>query len=1128
MNALNRPVFIFIAAALTTVIFSGHTAVGETLTTLWEIGRPDNDIREFALAPDGYNGFADDAFFVAGKSDPRTAWPYIQPGPKDAWAGGKQHTFTVVFGLGAVPDGGVFRYTIDLVNTHHTVPPFLEVTVNGYTAGFQMPKGGSDASLTGAVSEGKEYRFSGTVPASALREGINMLSIASTDGSWIIYDSLSFEGPSGVSSATVPETAVQAVATPQILDAGVDGLTRIIRATIFNTVKDREVTLSCAGLTVKKRLDPGENTVEISVPASDTDVNTVFEVSADGKSLARKELTLKPVRKWTVCFLPHSHVDIGYTHLQSDVMHRQWDNIADAIALAEKTAGYPEGARFKWNLEVLWPVERLLAEGSADRKRSFIEAARKGQVGIDALYGSMLTGLARPEELFRFTSFGRSLRREYGFTVNSAMITDVPGYVWGMVPALALSGVKYFNPGPNHMPLLPHQGDRIGYTSEAWGDKPFWWVSPSGEERVLVWIPTHGYSWFHDWIVGRIRKAGIDPILGYLDELETKDYPYDMVQLRYTVGADNGPPDPGLPDFVRDWNAKHTWPRLVIATTGEMFGEFERRYGDKLPVYRGDFTPYWEDGAASTALETALNRTAAERLVDAAALWSLTNPKGYPAKDFDEAWRNVILYTEHTWGAHNSISEPESDFVKGQWAVKRQFAVTADSLSKSLLTRALGPVKDSGGVVRFVDVYNTSSWPRTDVVTLPSDWKTPGDRVKAADGADCLSQRLSTGELAFLAETIPPFGSKRFALETGKSTAKGRVTYGNGTLSNGILTAAIDSRSGAIEHLERDGFAGNFADTAKGGLNGYFYLSGKDPKDARPAGKSTAAVKENGPLFVTLVITSEAPGCTKLTREVTMYSGLDRLDIADTPDRKRVPEKESVHFAFPFDVPDGQIRYDVAWGVVRPDIDQLTGGNRNVFSIERWADVSNDTRGVTLASLDAPLIEIADMNAEAWNLSPDRPWLKSVPRSQTIYSYVMNNYWHTNYKAYQEGPVTFRYSLLPHGPFESASAKRFGMERSHPLVAAWAGQSSPVFSLKGAIGDNGIVVTSVVPADNGESLLIRVFNTSDAPVVLTPPPFENVKICGIDGENEKAMTAPITMKGYAIRTLKVKTPSGGK
>ena len=61
----------------------------------------------------------------------------------------------------------------------------------------------------------------------------------------------------------------------------------------------------------------------------------------------------------------------------------------------------------------------------------------------------------------------------------------------------------------------------------------------------------------------------------------------------------------------------------MIATTGEMFREFERRYGDVIPSIGGDFTPYWEDGAGSTSRETAMNRASAERLMQAETYSSL-------------------------------------------------------------------------------------------------------------------------------------------------------------------------------------------------------------------------------------------------------------------------------------------------------------------------------------------------------------------------------------------------------------------------------------------------------------------------------------------------------------------------
>ncbi len=50
----------------------------------------------------------------------------------------------------------------------------------------------------------------------------------------------------------------------------------------------------------------------------------------------------------------------------------------------------------------------------------------------------------------------------------------------------------------------------------------------------------------------------------------------------------------------------------------------------------------------------------------------------------------MILYDEHTWGAYNSITEPDMPFVKDQWKIKQAFALDADAQSQKLLAGRAG------------------------------------------------------------------------------------------------------------------------------------------------------------------------------------------------------------------------------------------------------------------------------------------------------------------------------------------------------------------------------------------------------------------------------------------------------
>ena len=197
--------------------------------------------------------------------------------------------------------------------------------------------------------------------------------------------------------------------------------------------------------------------------------------------------------------------------------------------------------------------------------------------------------------------------------------------------------------------------------------------------------------------------------------------------------------------------------------------------------------------------------------------------------------------------------------------------------------------------------------------------------------------------------------------------------------------------------------------------------------------------------MASLRIESEAPGCVKLDREVRVIDGLDRVDLIDVLDKKAVREKESVHLGFAFNVPQGIMRMDIPWAVIRPEIDQMPAACKNHFSVGRWVDVSNEDYGVTWATLDAPLVEVGGMTfnkptdekAELPDYDPPG-WLDKLEPSQTIYSWVMNNHWFTNYNAYQDGPTTFRYRLLPHRQYDRIGGPAV-WDRKQPAAGGSAG-----------------------------------------------------------------------------------------
>ncbi|MBL7984600.1 MAG: glycoside hydrolase, partial [Flavobacteriales bacterium] len=367
------------------------------------------------------------------------------------------------------------------------------------------------------------------------------------------------------------------------------------------------------------------------------------------RTLLDTALEVHPITHRDIHLIHHSHTDIGYSHLQAEVEQIQNNNIWKALELIERTKDYPEESRFVWNVESLWAVENFLGIASEADKQRFIAAVKSGSIALSANYANILTGLCTPEEMHWIVEYADSLRKWYDLPIKSAMQTDIPGMSWSMVDAYAAHGIRYLSQGPNYIPDMPDGGDRIGSTLREQGDKPYWWKSTTGTDSILVWTAGQGYGGWHGFTPGAIKERGKRKIAAYMNELAAKGYPYDMVQWRYNIVSDNGPVDNTLSAFVDEWNRTYSSPRLIIANVNEMMTKFDLRYGKQIPTWSGDFTPYWEDGAYSTAKQEGNVRMLSARLsnlIEAAKILK----KPIDPHLLYRAKRSIVMWHEHTWG----------------------------------------------------------------------------------------------------------------------------------------------------------------------------------------------------------------------------------------------------------------------------------------------------------------------------------------------------------------------------------------------------------------------------------------------------------------------------------------------
>ena len=848
---------------------------------------------------------------------------------------------------------------------------------------------------------------------------------------------------------------------------------------------------------IKLNVNSGLDHFDVLLPPGagvDSACVATFILRSAGKELL-SSVIIPAKRQWTIYIYPHSHVDIGYTNTQANVEIIHTRNLINGIELAKKTEGYTEGARYLWNPEVLWPVERYLKKSTPEEKEQLFDAVKKGYLHLDAGYIHTNTSSSADEELFEFFHQSKVMEELTGIKIETLVQVDVPGMSWGIVPVASKLGIKYCF-------ALNNGSDRVGLSTEL-SFKPFWWLGQDGKSRILFLQPgsynpgalAKGFAYW-PLMAGQTdpskliqivktdhpRDNFIDKYLNEkLPELEKSDYyPYDIFAMSWAM-ADNTPIDADLPDAVKSWNEEYAFPHLIIASATEIMQTFENKYGARLPVLKGDFTEYWTDGLGTAAKQTGMNRSSKERLIQAETLWAMIHPgEPSPQSDFEEAWRNVIMGTEHTWCYMDPSKQPITNDILN---VKFGYFQKAEELSKSLMDSVLLPVNDYEST--NVGVFNTLSWQRSGLVSIPASQSNAFKSIYDEKGEPVISQRLSTGELVFLASDIPPLGSGRYFLSEKKNKAKGIIASGN-ILDNGIIRLVIDPLTGDISSL----ISGNheFVNSKAGGsLNSYRYLHGDDSPD-KASGTSDVkiSIKENGPLIASLLVESDAEGCQSLSREITIIAGQKVVEITNIVDKKAIINKEGIHFGFEFNIPDPVTRVDIPWGIMQLEKDQLSAANRNWIAFQRWLDISNNELGVTWCSLDAPVFESGGITANILGAATNSSqWIRKIEPSATIYSWALNNHWHTNFPLSQEGKIQFRYRILLHDTeYDPALANRFGMEQAQSLLAIAENanfRSKPVLALNGS---NSIVVTIIRTSKDGKSAQLRLRSVSgkDEPI----------------------------------------------
>ncbi|MFF2092190.1 glycosyl hydrolase-related protein [Paenibacillus sp. NPDC058174] len=826
-----------------------------------------------------------------------------------------------------------------------------------------------------------------------------------------------------------------------------------------------------------------------------------------------------------VLVLHHSHLDVGYTHAQPVLLEMQKQYIDQALELCAKTEDRGAVNQFRWTCEASYPVLRWLETAEPSQIEQFKHFLHNGQLSLSASYLHM-TPLVSAEQMAGTLYPAQQLRNRFGIEIKTAIHHDVNGQPWSYSQMLLDAGVEFFIMGINiHMGAIPFARPSA-----------FHWETP--DRRKLLSFNGEHYSLFSQICNVNAKNTDLmaEGLNQYLQKIEDNpDYPFDFVYLTATNLPlyDNNPPDQDLADLIAEWNSESREQVISFVTPEQLLARV-RKHERELPTYAGDWTDYWNFGSGSSAKETKLNRRTKQGMKAAALLEAFQGgiDESYHALK-KQAWEQINLYDEHTWGAFNSVADPDHLSVDIQWAHKAHYAYQGNSLTGYLLGSQME--KLAGNPLQSDDpeglmLVNYSSVPVLHDLRVPASFRTPGRHLSADRMRQVLmnNERHSSGDSYGIIELPPfswhkiPFDKLRKAEEAADIEAFPGATenlYEPFSAANRII-ADIKVMDGRIEspyhRLVFDPVFGKISslydkqndwevidasspwslfqyvqetiDTScahatrktifprdvEKGNNSISCWNHDWPAARQSYSRLLSCRVERGTNDATLVLHWDGPGVEDLEQRFTLFSYRPEIEIKVSYKKQDITTPEGTYFATPLNLGKWQCVYDTAGQLVELDKDQLPGVCRDFVTVDKSVSVFDGEHGVTLVCQDAPLVQVGDFNFGREHKEIDRS------ANPLLLAWPMNNYWETNFRARQPGFHSFTYQLSTFRSFEPAdvalaSTRAVSQIYATPVIDCKQEQSGQFIQFEG----DGVQIFDVKPAEEGSGIVVRLSSVKD-------------------------------------------------
>jgi alpha-mannosidase len=790
--------------------------------------------------------------------------------------------------------------------------------------------------------------------------------------------------------------------------------------------------------------------------------------------------------------VPSSHQDIAWISSPDKcIEYRDLHMITPALARLK------ENDSFRFSVEQGLNLYEYL-DRHPDRLAEIRKYTLEGRLEWGATYNQPYESFYDGEALVRETYYGKKKLEKLipGGKFLCAWSEDVPGRALQAPQIFAKAGIRYlqfsrFQPGLYN------------------------WYSPDGS-HISCWSPGQYDDFGNPVLYARSdeerTKAFIGKLSQFNDYFSKRALPPNFI---YINSQDVSRPI-DYDRYFKEWNAgiaASGLPSMGYATGTEALEAATRGKGriDSIMGERPNVWVYIHGPTHEKAVRAGRN---ASRLLSAAEKFSAIdaslegNFSSYPQRSFDIAWQQAI-YPDHGWGGqHGDITD----------SVFSQSYQDAEATGDSILRRSMGSITSK---IRFraagipVVVFNPLSWTRTDPVqfTVNTDGLyTSQFQLVDSAGTPIDYQLISSPHagsgsylsFVFVAAGVPSIGYKTYYLVPGRSGDPKAVEsdfagnmveswYYKIELAKGGVRSIFDKQlqielldpakflGGEVFSLQSIGLdAGEFTDIQQPTMAGFEKMSQYAPE---------WNLLERGPVRTVLETAHLWRNCTVRER-LTIYTAIKRIDF--DVDLLGFDGERSREFrmAFPVNMRNGRINYEVPMGVVRvgeSELPMAAGFSKpeQIYSTpcrevhprecQDWFGASDGKASVTISS-DVAVFDWVDPTASA-----SEPGMAAGPVLQPILLATRRSCNGSSTAPWylQRGDHHFHFSLSSHGG-DWRSGWKSGKQGAEPMQVLVARGSRPSGYLPdqfsfAALDKENVLISAIKKCDDDDHLVFRCY-----------------------------------------------------